>query len=134
MTRQLFFCVTLLFLLTVSAQAESKKALHEFNLLISNQSFVISPVDITVKIDGEVVIQDSLEVKNQHYCKNYPLTLSEGKHTIEFSSRNGNAALRKDFILRKKMWAYASYCYDLKPGLEHKLFVLAFSNDPIGID
>ena len=80
-------------------------------LYVSNQSFVITPVDITAEIDGKVIVDEMFKVGNQHRWKRFRFKLSMGKHEITASSKNGNATLHKTFTVKGKQWAVLDYWY-----------------------
>jgi len=82
-----------------------------FTLYVSNQSFAISPVDIQVEIDGEVVIREYFDVANQHNWKAFKLSLSPGQHKLKVSSVKGNAELSKEFDVTDEHWAVVDYWY-----------------------
>jgi hypothetical protein len=82
-----------------------------FTLYVSNQSFAISPVDITVTIDGEVVVREYFDVGNQHGWKQFTLDLADGTHTLEVKSDRGAASLSKTFDVSGPRWAVIDYWY-----------------------
>lgn len=86
-----------------------------FVLYVSNQSFAITPVDIRIEIDGEVVVHEWFHVGNQHNWKGFSLNLPTGKHTLHISSRRGEAELTKEFEVTGKHWAGIDYWYYPKP-------------------
>lgn len=79
---------------------------------VSNQSFAISPVQITIQIDKKTIINKSFPVGNQHLYKSFPIALSPGKHHISITSKNGQAELKKEFLVTKtQRWVDISYIY-----------------------
>jgi len=82
-----------------------------FTLLVSNQSFAITPVDIRIEIDGETVVHEYFEVGNQHNWKAYRLSLNPGQHTLRLSSAKGRATLLTTFTVTGKHWAVVNYWY-----------------------
>lgn len=83
----------------------------QFTLYVSNQSFALSPVDIEIRVNGEVVVHDYFDVKNQHNWKQFTLALPPGPYTLNVSSRRGGAELTKDFVVKDKHWAVVDYWY-----------------------
>ena len=83
----------------------------KFTLYVSNQSFAISPVDIRVAIDGEVVVRQYFDVGNQHTWKAFKLSLSLGPHELKVSSVKGTAELTTQFDVKGEHWAVIDYWY-----------------------
>jgi len=81
-------------------------------LFVSNQSFDITPVDIRVEIDGEVVVHEYFEVGNQHNWKTFRLKLSPGQHDLSVRSRKGRAWLSRTFTIQRRHWAVIDYWHD----------------------
>ena len=82
-----------------------------FTLHVSNQSFAISPVDIQVRIDGEVVVRQYFDVGNQHSWKTFRLALAPGEHKLQVSSVKGTAELTEEFVVTGEHWALIDYWY-----------------------
>jgi len=82
-----------------------------FLLYVSNQSFAITPVDIIVKIDGKIIVNEMFEVGSQHRWKLFRIKLPKGKHEITASSKKGSATLHKLFTVKGKQWAVVDYWY-----------------------
>jgi len=95
-------------------EAPAKKSqpsdpLANFTLHVSNQSFAITPVDIKVQIDGNVVVDQLFDVGGQHNWKTYKLRLSPGQHIIVVTSKEGAASLTKTFQIKDKHWGVLDY-------------------------
>ena len=58
-------------------------------LYVSNQSFEDPPVNITITIDGAVVVDDRFSVGNQHNWVPHQLTLAQGEHRLRAESGTG---------------------------------------------
>jgi hypothetical protein len=86
-----------------------------FHLYISNQSFAISPVDIRVFIDGELVTKGLFDVGSQHTVRTFVLELQPGQHKIVAKSSKGRAKLEQTFEVGDKLWASLAYWYYPKP-------------------
>ena len=82
-----------------------------FTLYVSNQSFAISPVDIRVEIDGELVVSDFFPVGTQHSFYRFKLSLAKGKHRIRIWSVRGGAELTKEFELKDHDVGDVAYWY-----------------------
>jgi hypothetical protein len=82
-----------------------------FTLFVTNQSFAISPVDVRVEIDGELVVSDYFDVGSQHTFKPFHLSLSKGKHRIRIWSEKGGAELSKEFELKDQDIGVIEYWY-----------------------
>ena len=84
-------------------------------LYVSNQSFAITPVDITILIDGRKAVIGNFDVKGkriaQHNWIKHVFTLSPGKHKLKVLSKKGEAILEKEFSIKGKHWAVVDYWY-----------------------
>ncbi len=92
-----------------------------FILYVSDQSSAISPVDIRVIIDGKVAVNDDFYysylfsiLPPGHIQKGYSFKLEPGNHTINVTSKRGEAELRKEFEIVDKHWALIIYSSDPK--------------------
>ena len=105
-------------------------------LYVSNQSFDITPIDITVYIDGQKALKDDFEVGSQHTWVPYGFSLAAGKHTIKAVSKKGDAILEKEFEVKGKHWATLAYWYYPKlrggAGPTPKSFSFSIEDKPIG--
>ena len=107
--------------------------LKNFTLLVSNQSFDKSPVDITVQIDGETVIDGDFYVENQHKFYDFEFQLNKGNHTLYAKSEYGQAQLQEKFIVNEKLWGALLYWY--YPDSESApFFDFLVSKTPIGFE
>ncbi|MCH7561913.1 MAG: hypothetical protein IIC67_11240 [Thaumarchaeota archaeon] len=86
--------------------------LGNFTLTVSNQSFEISPVDITVQIDGKAVIDRDFEVGSQHNFYSFEFQIAKGIHIIHASSELGDVELEKEFEVDEEKWGYLFYTND----------------------
>jgi len=87
-----------------------------FVLYVSNQSFALTPVDITITIDGKKVISSTFEVgegkRRQHNWISHGFDLTPGTHKLEAVSAKGDAKFEKEFEIKdEKHWAVLSYWY-----------------------
>jgi hypothetical protein len=82
-----------------------------FGLAVSNQSFGISPVDVRVEIDGELVVSDYFRVGSQHTWAGFGLSLSKGKHRIHIWSEKGGVELAKEFEFKDHDLGVIEYWY-----------------------
>jgi hypothetical protein len=93
--------------------APSKSVVNDpngnFHLYVSDQSFAISPVDIKVFIDGELVVNGPFEVGSQHNFQTFVLKLSPGQHEILAESSKGRAKLEQTFQIDDKLWIALAY-------------------------
>lgn len=80
-----------------------------FNLFISNQSFVMSNVDITISIDNVTVVNDRFPVGDQHLWRGFPITLSNGVHTLMAVTQTGQADLQTEFMVTSNHSAILSF-------------------------
>ena len=82
-----------------------------FTLYVSNQSFAISPVDVRVEIDGELVVSDFFPVGTGHSFRSFKLSLAKGKHEIRIWSVRGGAEQAKAFELKDHDVGDIAYWY-----------------------
>jgi hypothetical protein len=80
-------------------------------LYVSNQSFAISPVDITIHIDGKKAVDRDFDVGNQHIWISYAFSLSKGKHKLVAVSKKGGAKFEGQFEIKDEHWAVIDYWY-----------------------
>jgi hypothetical protein len=80
-------------------------------LYVSNQSFAISPVDITVHIDGKKAVDRKFDVGNQHIWIGYSFSLSKGEHKLVAVSKKGGARFEGQFEIKDEHWAVVNYWY-----------------------
>ncbi len=99
---------------TPSSNGLAQNKNGNLTLYVSNQSFDITPVDITVRIDGATAVSKSFEVGTQHNEEAFQFTLSNGSHKIDVSSIKGDAKLTKNFEIKGKRWAILDYWYTKK--------------------
>ncbi|MBC8870944.1 MAG: hypothetical protein H8E44_16085 [Planctomycetes bacterium] len=82
-----------------------------FVLHVSNQSFAITPVDVTIHIDGKRAVAGNFEVEDQHNWVKRIFRLQPGKHKLVVVSKKGQAKLEKEFEIKDKHWAVINYWY-----------------------
>jgi hypothetical protein len=107
-------------------------------LYVSNQSLALTPVDITIHIDGRKAIAGDFDVTGerfpQHNWIKHVFALSPGKHTLTVVSEKGEAALERGFEIEDKHWAVVDYWY--YPESHHnptpKHFTFTIQDSPIG--
>lgn len=105
-----------------------------FTLYVSNQSFVIDPVDIKLSIDSQDVVDQDFYGKNQHKnWRTYRLSLNPGTHILRVESKRGNARLEKTFEVKGRHWAAMSFFYYPPSHSEPtpRQFTFHISNKPI---
>jgi len=86
-----------------------------FHFYVTNQSFAISPVDIKVLIDGEMVVDGLFDVGSQHSEQEFVLRLPPGRHKIVAESKKGHARFEKTLEVDDKAWAALAYWFYPKP-------------------
>lgn len=80
-------------------------------LYVSNQSFTISPVDITIHIDGKKAVDRDFDVGNQHNWISHSFSLSKGEHKLVAVSKKGGARFEGQFEIKDKHLAVIDYWY-----------------------
>jgi hypothetical protein len=105
------------------AQTETPtKTTGNFVLYVSDQSFKLDEVDITIRVDGKVAVSDLFAVGNQHNWKQYRFQLDPGAHRLTAASRIGNARVARTFRVEQKLYGVVDYWYSPgNPGGERRL-------------
>ncbi len=126
--------------LTVSApigvsSAQDEVGVGEVRLWVSNQSFEDDPVFITIRIDGELVVNDAFAVEGQHNWMSFDIAgLSSGSHELVAVSDTG-AQTDGSFTLPdgESRWLVTDYWYDVGEP-DDRYFTLSESDVPVGFD
>ncbi|MCA9631689.1 MAG: hypothetical protein KC766_28730, partial [Myxococcales bacterium] len=84
---------------------------QRFHIVVSNQSFAVDPVDITITVDGKEMVRGKFIVGGQHIHKTFDFTLAPGDHVLEAHSKKGAATKRYPFTLSKEHWVTVMYWY-----------------------
>lgn len=82
-----------------------------FTLLISNQSFDLSQVDIRVSIDNQLAVSGDFVVGNQHTWVPFDLDVAPGTHTLQVSSADTNATMTRSFEMDDRKWGVVMFWY-----------------------
>ena len=115
--------------------AQDEVAVGEVRLWVSNQSFDDDPVSITIRIDGEVVVDDSFAVGSQHNSVSFDIAgLSSGLHEMVAESDTG-ARTDGSFTLPDgdSRWLVADYWYDAGEPAD-RYFTRSESDEPVYFD
>ena len=100
---------------TTAASTETSLSLLDptgnFTLYVSNQSSEVNPVDITVAIDGQVLVDKSFEVGSGHNYDHIVLRLPPGTHTLVAYSEKGEARVERSFEVTDEQTAFVDYVY-----------------------
>ncbi|RPI25946.1 MAG: hypothetical protein EHM57_00860 [Actinobacteria bacterium] len=99
---------------------------------VSNQSFDIDPVDITVTVDGEVVVADDFRVEGQHNWVEFPLQLAGGEHVMEVSSVRGPATYLGTLQVDGPLWVVVDYWSGSDTEDGAPAFGVHISTEPVG--
>lgn len=82
-----------------------------FTLLVSNQSFDLDPVDITINLDGQLAITGDFRVEGQHTWIPFDFGLTPGVHTLEVTTADAPAALVELFTVDDRQWGVVMFWY-----------------------
>ena len=99
-----------------------------FVLYVSDQSFALGQVDITVRIDGKVAVNDEFAVGNEHNWKQYRFTLGPGVHHLTAVTHQGHARIAGIFRIDKTLNGVVDYWYS--PGDPGGQRTLTFTHTP----
>jgi hypothetical protein len=76
---------------------------HNVILLISNQSLEVNPVDITIKVNEKLILEDSFYVQGeqpvQHNWQQHKLHLANGEYQLSVSSQKGQASVNTSLLI-----------------------------------
>jgi hypothetical protein len=81
-------------------------------VIVSNQSFVTDPVDITIEVDGEVVVSQDFAVEGQHTWLYFGVDVEPGTHTLVATSERTGARLEETFDVPAQRWALVQFWHD----------------------
>lgn len=74
---------------------------NSVSVVVSNQSFELTPVDIRVAVDDHTVVDAEFDVQGaglaQHNWKQYRVPIDAGSHRIVAQSQRGSARLERAF-------------------------------------
>ena len=98
---------------TTGSAAATESAAQEFRLtlFVSNQSFEVDPVDIEVRIDGDVVAGGEFAVGNQHNWSEFTVNLEPGSHQLTAVSDSGGCSLSEEIEVSGDRWASVSFWF-----------------------
>lgn len=82
-----------------------------FVLYVSDQSFALPQVDITIRIDGKLAVSDRFAVGNEHNWKQYQFALDPGMHHLTALSRDGRARITSTFRVKEELNGVVDYWY-----------------------
>ena len=101
-----------------------------FTLYVSNQSSEDPTVGITIKIDGEVVVDDDFDVEGGHNWISFTPDVAPGDHTLHAVSSTG-AEFTTEFTIpeREPRWAVVDYWF--YPDQGPRKFTFHISDEPI---
>lgn len=85
---------------------------------------------ITVSIDGVVVVDQNVAVKDQHHWVMFELSVDPGEHTLTASSDTG-AELSVEFTTRAGEPRWAGVCYWWDPEDIPRSFTFDIRDEPI---
>ena len=102
-------------------------------LYVSNQSFEDPNVQITIAIDGAVVVDQRFAVEGQHNWVRFEPDVPPGDHTLTATSNTG-AKLTEEFTTTagQPRWAVVDYWW--YPGDGPREFTFRISDEPLGFD
>ena len=82
-----------------------------FTLLVSNQSFDLSQVDIEIRIDDQLAVTGDFLVEGQHTWIPFDFDLAPGPHQLRVASEFGGATLEQEFDMDARKWGVVSFWY-----------------------
>ncbi len=82
-----------------------------FTLLVSNQSFELDPVDITIHLDDQLAVTGDFRVEGQHTWIPFEFGLADGPHTIAIRTADADASLTESFTIDGDRWGVVMFWY-----------------------
>jgi hypothetical protein len=82
-----------------------------FTLLVSNQSFDLDPVDITVRLDDQLAVAGDFQVEGQHTWIPFELGVTPGTHTLSAVTAAGDVELSMPFTMDDRKWGVLMFWY-----------------------
>lgn len=101
-------------------------------LYVSNQSFYMPTVDIIVKIDDRIVVEDEFEVRNQHHWTEYAIYLSPGEHTLHATALDSTVEIKRSFKVTGNHWVTVDFWRSKHSKDKSKGLKFDISDRPIG--
>lgn len=102
-----------------------------FQLTVSNQSFVRPSVLVDVTIDGRAVISERFAVEGQHNFVNFAMALEPGEHTLTASTAAGDGtSVDGKFVIPESGKYFAGLMYQAEDDA-HPYFDLRFTDQPL---
>ena len=80
-------------------------------VLVSNQSFDLPTVDISIEIDGKLAISGDFKVEGQHTWVPFDFEIAPGNHTMKIVSDAGETTLEKTFVMDDRKWIVVNFWY-----------------------
>ena len=99
-------------------------------LYVSNQSFDVDPVDITVEIDGTVAVVGDFLVEGQHSWSLFEFDVAKGTHLLDARTTVGDAELSETFEVTADRYAVLSYWYYPDDPETPRMFSLYLLEEP----
>jgi hypothetical protein len=116
-------------------QEESATAITgTFILYISNQSMILSPVDVRVFIDGRPVVNGNFDLRRQQNWQKFPLTLTPGSHELLVESDRGGATLTRTITLQERQWGVINFWCRQEEGKPRSSFTFELRDEPFYFD
>lgn len=114
-------------------EAQDALAANEVRLWVSKQSFEDDPVEITIRVDGEVIVDKSFFVRGQHNWMSVDIAgLDPGDHNLVATSDTG-ALTEETFTLPEgeSRWLIVDYWLYADEELG-RYFTFSESDVPVG--
>jgi len=100
-------------------------------LYVSNQSYTLSPVDISVSIDDQPLLSAEFRVVDQHNYVRYQFDWTPGVYVLRATSEKGSVFLEQTVEIADQAWGFVGFWYD-PPRQQEKVFTVFFQDEPIG--
>jgi hypothetical protein len=85
-------------------------------LYVSNQSFAVPEVHISVLIDGKQALSEAFEVRDQHHHVLFPISVAKGAHTLTARAEGHNLEADFEFSLEDPpRWGVLNFWFEGRP-------------------
>jgi hypothetical protein len=91
---------------TRPGQANGEHILH---LYVSNQSFGVEHVRITISIDGREVVDETFDVEGQHNFVLFALPLEGSPHVLSARAAHSGLTFETQLVLPGELWALLQF-------------------------
>lgn len=94
----------------------------ELHLAVSNQSLVQPQADVRVRLDGDLVFEETLPVDTQHHYRRFSVRVPPGDHLLRLEEARAGVVREASIPVEGETWVRVKYAHDASAG-EHDFIV-----------